>query len=322
LDFAFCLPEDRTLFFLIMNQMQKGHKAGYVAIVGEPNVGKSTLLNSLLNQKISIVTRKPQTTRQRVLGILSRDEAQIIFIDTPGLINPKYLLQEEMMKHTRGALKDSDLILVMVSADSEMELDVYEFILKYSGNKKALLAINKIDLLNNIELDILKQKISEKKIFDEIIPISALKQINLDRVISSMLEYLPEHEPFYPADIVSEYPERFFVAEFIREQLLKKFRKEIPYSSAVEIRQFKERAKGKTLINADIIVERDSQKGIIIGNKGRALKEIGINARKEIEDFLQREVYLDIHVKVKEKWRDNKMLLKQFGYSAKEKQNK
>ena len=191
-----------------METIKPHYKAGYVAIVGEPNVGKSTLLNALLEQKISIVTNKPQTTRQRVLGILSRDDAQIVFLDTPGLLKPKYLLHKEMVR--------------------------------------------------SAEIDY----------FKEIIPISALRHDNLDAIEQTLIQYLPEHEAFYPLDIVSESPERFFVAEFIREQLFEKFSEEIPYSTAVEIRAFKERETGKTLISADIIVERESQKGIVIGKKG------------------------------------------------------
>jgi GTP-binding protein Era len=302
-----------------MNPKEIQYKSGYVAIIGEPNVGKSTLLNSLLNQKISIVTNKPQTTRQRILGILSRENAQIIFIDTPGLIRPKYLLQKEMIKHAKAALTDSDIILIMISANGKEELpeEVSEHVLPFYNKKPMFLVINKVDLVDESKLAKLIKTFSQEGLFKEIIPISALKKDNVEIVLYSIIKHLPEQEAYYPSDVVSEYPERFFVSEFIREQVFKKFREEIPYSSAVEIRQFKDRDKGKTLINADIIVERESQKGILIGNKGSALKIIGIEARKEIEEFLQREVFLELHVKVSEKWRDNKSKLRQFGYSNK-----
>jgi GTPase len=301
-----------------MEEIKTKYKAGYVAIVGEPNVGKSTLLNALLEQKISIVTNKPQTTRQRVLGILSRDDAQIIFLDTPGLLKPKYLLHKEMIKHAESALADADIILVMTDAARKTELpqEVSMRVLQMCRTKPVFLVINKVDKANKVELLPIIQVFAQERQFKEIIPISALKRDNLEAILKTIIHYLPEHEAFYPKDIVSEYPERFFVAEFIREKLFEKFREEIPYSTAVEIREFKEREKGKTLINADIIVERDSQKGIVIGKKGEALKEIGTEARREIENFLQHEVFLELHVKVREKWRENETIIRQLGYHS------
>ncbi|MGD0589964.1 MAG: GTPase Era [Bacteroidota bacterium] len=301
-----------------MEEIKKKYKAGYIAIVGEPNVGKSTLLNALLDQKISIVTNKPQTTRQRVLGILSREDAQIIFLDTPGLFKPKYLLHKEMVKHAESALADADIILVMtdVARKTELPEEVSMRVLPLCMTQPVFLVINKVDKANKVELLPIIQTFAQERQFREIIPISALKQDNLDAILKTIIQYLPEHEAFYPKDIVSEYPERFFVAEFIREKLFEKFREEIPYSTAVEIREFKEREKGKTLINADILVERDSQKGIVIGKKGEALKEIGIEARREIENFLQHEVFLELHVKVREKWRENETIIRQLGYHS------
>jgi GTP-binding protein Era len=301
-----------------MEEIKTKYKAGYVAIVGEPNVGKSTLLNALLEQKISIVTNKPQTTRQRVLGILSREDAQIIFLDTPGLLKPKYLLHKEMIKHAESALADADIILVMTDAARKKELpqEVSTRVLQLCRTKPVFLVINKVDKTNKAELLPIIQVFAQERQFNEIIPISALKRDNLDAILKTIIHYLPEHEAFYPKDIVSEYPERFFVAEFIREKLFEKFREEIPYSTAVEVREFKEREKGKTLINADIIVERDSQKGIVIGKKGEALKEIGTEARREIENFLQHEVFLELHVKVREKWRENETIIRQLGYHS------
>jgi GTP-binding protein Era len=301
-----------------MTEIKTKYKTGYVAIVGEPNVGKSTLLNALLDQKISIVTNKPQTTRQRVLGILSREDAQIIFLDTPGLLKPKYLLHKEMVKHAESALADADIILVMTDAERKTELpeEVSLRVMPLCKTKPVFLVINKVDKANKVELLPVIQTFAKEGQFKEIIPISALKRDNLDAILKTIIQYLPEHEAFYPKDIVSEYPEKFFVAEFIREKLFEKFREEIPYSTAVEIREFKEREKGKTLINADIIVERDSQKGIVIGKKGEALKEIGTEARREIENFLQHEVFLELHVKVREKWRENETIIRQLGYHS------
>ena len=295
------------------------YKAGYVAIVGEPNVGKSTLLNALLEQKISIVTRKPQTTRQRVLGILSREDAQIIFLDTPGLLKPKYLLHKEMIKSAESALEDADVVLVMTQASngSELPSEVVERIVPVCKTKPVLLIINKVDKVQKALLLPIIALFSQRSHFKEIIPISALRRDNLDAVIRSLLQYLPEHDPFYPPDIVSESPERFFVSELLREQVFEKFSEEIPYSTAVEIREFKERESGKTLISADIIVERESQKGIIIGRKGESLKSVGISARNEIEKFLQREVFLELHVKVREKWRESEAMIRQLGYNNK-----
>ena len=298
---------------------KKKYKAGYIAIVGEPNVGKSTLMNALLGQKISIITSKPQTTRQRILGILNRENAQIIFFDTPGLLKPKYLLHKEMIKQAEIALADSDIIILMIHSIRKIELpsEVSKRIFSICKNKPVFLVINKMDIINNVELIPAIETFTKLDLFKNIIPISALKHDNLDTLIQSIMQYLPEHEPFYPPDIISEHPERFFVAEFIREQLFNKYYEEIPYSTAVEIREFKERKKGKILISADIIVERDSQKGIIIGKKGKALKEVGISARSTIEEFLQSGVFLKLQVKVREKWRENETMLKKLGYHSK-----
>ncbi|HXG38568.1 MAG TPA: GTPase Era [Bacteroidota bacterium] len=301
-----------------MSESEKRFKAGYVAIVGEPNVGKSTLMNTLLQQKVSIVTRKPQTTRQRVLGILSRDDAQIIFLDTPGLITPKYLLQERMMQYASMALRDADIILVLteVSRGTELPPEVTHHVVKKWASKPLYLVINKVDTIDRRELLPLIDTLAKQGVFREIIPISALKNENVDDLVKTIIRDLPEHEPFYPTDIVSEHPERFFVAEFVREKIFEHFRDEIPYSTAVLVREFKEREEGKTYIAADIIVERDSQKGIIIGKNGEALKKIGLSARQEIELFLGRPVFLELFVKVGERWRQKEQWLKRLGYDA------
>jgi GTPase len=303
----------------IMEYLQSNYKAGYVAIVGEPNVGKSTLLNAVLEQKISIVTRKPQTTRQRVLGILSREDSQIIFLDTPGLLKPKYLLHKEMLKSAESALADADVVLVMTqtSRGTELPIEVTERIRTLCSTKPVLLVINKTDKVHKADLLPVIAKFTKLELFKEIIPVSALQNDNITALVQLLIHYLPEHEAFYPSDIVSVSPERFFVAELIREQLFEKFSEEIPYSAAVEIREFKEREKGKILISADIIVERESQKGIIIGKKGASLKNVGTSARIQIEKFIRHAVFLELHVKVREKWRENDVILHQLGYSAK-----
>ncbi len=295
-----------------------GFRAGYVAIVGEPNVGKSTLMNALLNQKVSIVTPKPQTTRQRVLGILSRDDAQVIFLDTPGLIKPKYLLHEKMLTSAESALSDADVILVMteVSRGSRLPVEVENLVLKKHSTKPILLLINKVDTVYKPTVLPTIAEYSKRPEFREVIPISALKQDNLEDLMKTLLSYLPVHEPFYPTDIVSDSPERFFVAEFIREKVFEQFTEEIPYSTAVEIREYHEREAGKTFISADIVVERESQKGILIGAGGTSLKNIGLAARKEIESFLEHPVFLELRVKVREHWREREALLRSYGYSG------
>jgi GTP-binding protein Era len=293
-------------------------RAGYVAIVGEPNVGKSTLLNAFLGQKVSIVARKPQTTRQRVTGILSSADAQIIFLDTPGFLKPKYLLHKEMVKHAERALKDADVVIVMIAPgqNGKFNGDVQESILRLTGNKPVFLALNKIDQVDPSAVSLAIDHVGAKGIFDEIIPISALKGDNVQRLLKSLIKHLPVHEQYYSPDIVSQHAERFFVAEFIREQVFEQFKEEIPYATAVEIGEFKERDGGKFFIAADILVERESQKGIVIGRGGGALKKIGVAARKVIEDFLQHEVFLELRVKVKEKWRESESMMRRFGYHS------
>ncbi len=292
-------------------------KAGYVAIVGEPNVGKSTLMNALLKQKISIVTAKPQTTRQRILGILSTDEAQIVFLDTPGLIKPKYLLHEKMLSSAESALQDADIILVMtdISRGTHLPKEVEEIAVNKYSNKPRILVINKADTVYKPTILPTIAEFSQRGIFRDVIPISALKEQNLDDLLTTVLGYLPVHEPFYPTDIVSDAPEKFFVAELIREKVFEQFSEEIPYSTAVEIREYREKEEGKTYIDADVVVERESQKGILIGAKGEALKKVGQAARTEIEEFIQHPIYLNLHVKVREHWREKEELLRNYGYS-------
>jgi len=293
-------------------------KAGYVAIVGEPNVGKSTLMNALLEQKISIVTKKPQTTRQRVLGIATDDESQIMFLDTPGLLEPRYLLHEKMLMVASRALADADIILVLTepSRGTQLPEQVHELVLSRHSAKRLILVINKADTVARESLLPLIEGFAGMKCFGDIVPISALRGENIDTLRSVLKQSLPVHPAFYPGDVVSEQPERFFAAELIREAIFEQFQEEIPYSTAVEIREFKEREEGKTYINADIVVERDSQKGIIIGKKGAALKRIGQTARIRIERFIQRPVFLDLHVKVGERWRSKESWMKRLGYES------
>ena len=295
-------------------------KAGYVAIIGEPNVGKSTLMNCLLGQKISAVTRKPQTTRHKILGILSSENYQIIFLDTPGLLKPKYLLHEAMMKNAQSALGDADIILFMIdAANAEIKKVTEENMALQTvkhAQKTIFLVINKIDLIKKQDILPIIEYYSTKHSFKEIFPISALDNIGTDELLKTLVSELPEHSPYYPADVVSEQTERFFVSEIIREKIFEKYKEEIPYSTAVEIIEFKEQAGRKDLIRAEIFVERDSQKGILIGKQGKALKEIGELARKEIENFLGRAVFLELYVKVRAKWRVNAEWLKRLGYTS------
>lgn len=298
--------------------MNREFKAGYVAIVGEPNVGKSTLLNCLLKEKLSITSHKPQTTRQKVLGIYNNGDSQIVFLDTPGILKPKYLLHEEMIKHAITAIEDADVVVVIVDAGEKPRIpeEITETLKRLKTKKPILLVLNKIDTIKKVELEERTSQYLEYKMFEKIIPISALRNENIEMLLDEIKNYLPVGKPYYPTDIISSQPERFFVAEFIREKLFSQFKDEIPYACAVIIEQFNERDEGKTFISANIYVERESQKKIIIGKNGSALKRLGTEARIEIERFLQKEVYLELHVKVREKWRKNKFAIKQFGYKS------
>ena len=297
-----------------------GFRCGYVTIIGEPNVGKSTLMNELLGQKISIVTKKPQTTRHRILGLLSTQEYQVIFLDTPGIIQPKYLLQEVMMQFASSAMQDADLLLFMIdAADPKTDAGQSEteaFKKLQSLHKPVFLVINKIDTVNKADLLPVMDHYSKLFPFKEILPISALKSEGTEPLLKAMIAHLPVHPPFYPLDIVSEQSERFFVSEIIREKIFLKCQEEVPYSTTVDIVEFKEREQGKWLISADVYVERESQKGILIGKKGSMLKEIGQHARRDIEQFIGHPLFLELHVKVREKWREDGQWLARLGYKA------
>ena len=296
------------------------HKAGYVSILGLPNSGKSTLMNSLLGQKLSITTSKPQTTRKRILGILSEKDFQIIFLDNPGILKPGYLLQEKMMEAVSQSIKDADIFLVILDISSDpggnkiLEEDYVKQILR-ENKKPLILIINKIDLTSQEFVQNLIEKIQIKYNFKTIIPVSASLGFNTHLVISSVVEYLPENPSFYPDDIVADENERFFVSEIIREKILELYQEEIPYSIEVLIADYKERDDKKDYISAEIVVEKESQKGIIIGKNGAAIKKLGLISRKAVEDFLEKEIYLDLRVKVRKKWRSNENFLKSFGYS-------
>lgn len=303
------------------NPIPPHFRAGYVTIIGEPNVGKSTLMNALLNQKISIVTNKPQTTRHKILGILSTSDAQIIFLDTPGIIKPRYMLQEVMMQFASGAIQDADLLFFMIDATApgvkENDLAHDEAFKRLEGLRKPVfLVINKVDLVDKGSLLPVIEFYSKKYPFQEVFPISALRQDGTADLVPAAVRLLPEHPPYYPLDIVSEQNQRFFVSEIIREKIFLRTQEEIPYSTTVDIVDFKEREAGKWFVSADVYVERESQKGILIGKKGAMLKEIGLLARKEIERFLEHPVYLELHVKVRENWRGDKTWLARLGYKS------
>ncbi|MGE5846389.1 MAG: GTPase Era [Ignavibacteria bacterium] len=295
------------------------HKSGYAAIIGLPNSGKSTLLNTLLGQKLSIVTNKPQTTRKKILGILSDPGYQVIFLDTPGIIKPGYLLQDKMMEAVNSAVKDADVILLIIdlAADPDAEKSLNNEIISQikKSRKPLILLLNKIDLLeqNRVKTGLIKLETSKQ--FNKIIPISASKGINIGEVLNSLILNLPEHPKYYPEDIIAEETERFFVSEIIREKIFEQYQEEIPYSTEVSVVEFQEREEKKNYISAEIIVEKESQKGIIIGKGGSAVKKLGEAARQSIEEFLQHPVFLELRVKVRNKWRSDEKSLKDFGYS-------
>ncbi len=298
-----------------MEHENPNFKSGYVAVVGQPNVGKSTLTNAILKFPLSITTPKPQTTRHRILGIHSEENAQIIFLDTPGLIDPKYKLQDWMMKAATSALNDADVILFLVEASSKpknRDLDILS-LLKATG-RPIILVINKVDTIEKTSVLPLIDEYQRMQQFVDIVPISALEQDNVDELLKVILTQLPVGMPLFPNDIITHHPERFFVSELIREQIFQNFDDELPFSTAVVIDEFKERDGHKDFIKARIIVERQSQKKIIIGKSGQAIRKIGQNARIEIEKFLDRPVYLELFVAVREKWRKNDIFLKEFGY--------
>ena len=292
------------------------HKSGFVNIIGNPNVGKSTLMNALVGERLSIITSKAQTTRHRILGIVSGEDFQVVFSDTPGIIKPAYALQESMMDFVRTALDDADLLLYMVEI-GERALKDEDFMAKISSSKiPVLLLMNKIDTSNQEKLEAEVAYWKETLPNAEIHPISALEKFGVEAVFARILELLPEGPAYFPKDQLTDKPERFFVSESIREKILQHYKKEIPYAVEVETESFEE---GEDLIRigAVIMVERDSQKGIIIGHKGSALKRVGSEARKDLEVFFDKKVFLELYVKVNKDWRSSDRQLKRFGYSNK-----
>jgi len=288
------------------------HKAGFVNIIGNPNVGKSTLMNALVGERISIVTSKAQTTRHRIMGIVNGEDFQIVYSDTPGILKPAYKLQESMLGFVKGALQDADVFLYITEKfDKEINEDIIEK-LKASVTP-VILVVNKMDLSQADELHALMekwQKLIEPKV---VMAISALNQINTQRLIEEIKVFLPEHPPFFPKDELTDKPMRFFVSEIIREKIFMNYKQEIPYSVEVVIEAFKEEP-NIVRIRAEIYVARMSQKGIVIGHKGSGLKKVGTEARKDIEAFIGKKVFLELFVKVRKDWRENDMMLKNFGY--------
>jgi GTPase len=291
---------------------EQPHKSGYVAIIGKPNAGKSTLMNRILGTKISITTHKPQTTRHQVVGIYSDDNTQIIFLDTPGVISPKYELQRAMMNTVERARADADVILFLFDPTDRFPTDEVIELLK-SINKPIFLVVNKMDQADKKRTEGKVKELEEKLRFKEIHYVSALQGEGVDKLLQSVRTYLVPGPPYYPKDDLSEHPVRFFVSELIREQLFLQFDEEIPYSCTIDIVSY-EAEPDIDRISADIIVNRKSQKGILIGKKGVAIKELGIKSREAIEDFIGKKVFLDLHVKVREKWREKENWVRNFGY--------
>jgi len=290
------------------------HKAGFVNIIGNPNVGKSTLMNALVGERLSIITSKAQTTRHRILGIVNGDDFQIVFSDTPGIIKPAYEMQESMMQFVKSAFEDADILIYMVEI-GEKDLKDEAFFKKIVHAKMpVLLLINKIDNSNQQELEDAVQMWKEKVPNAEIIPISALNNFHVPEVFSRILELLPESPPFYPKDALTDKPERFFVNETIREKILLNYNKEIPYAVEVETEEFKE-DDNIIRIRAVIMVERETQKGILIGHKGAALKRVGMQSREDLEKFFDKQIHIELYVKVNKDWRSNARQLKRFGYN-------
>jgi GTP-binding protein Era len=295
------------------------HKAGYINILGKPNVGKSTLMNALLGEKLSIVSAKAQTTRHRIIGLANGSDYQMIFSDTPGILDPKYKLHEKMMDFVSESLEDADVILLVVEAgdslkDSDTETRYGKVIrMLETLSTPVLLLINKCDKLSSEKITEVSEYWKNTCPFARIIPISALTAFNLDILLNKILSLMPEHPPYYDKEELSDRPLRFFTAEIIREKIFLNYQKEVPYSCEVEIEEYRE-SDEIDRIRSIIYVERDSQKAILIGHKGSSLKKVGTDARKDMEAFLGKKVYLEIYVKVKENWRENEKQLKRWGY--------
>ena len=292
----------------------KAHRAGFVSIIGKPNVGKSTLMNAMVGEKLSIITSKAQTTRHRIMGILSGEDFQIVYSDTPGIIKPEYKLHQSMMSFVNSSFEDADVMLFVT--------DLYE---KYNHEKQidflktikvpVILVMNKIDLAKGSQAN---DKVAYWQAiidFDEVVMVSALEKLNVDQLFEKVIRQMPEHPPYFSKDTLTDKPERFFVDEVMREKIFLNYKKEVPYSCEVVTTSFKEDEK-IIRIAADIYVERKSQKGIIIGHKGEAIKKVGMQARKDLETFFGKQIFLETFVKVEQDWRKKEMKLKRFGYNS------
>ncbi|HRE12404.1 MAG TPA: GTPase Era [Ignavibacteria bacterium] len=290
--------------------------SGFVPIIGAPNAGKSTLLNSILEQNISIVTAKPQTTRNRITGIYTKDNIQIVFVDTPGILDPKYKLQQFMSREIETSVIESDIIILVIDIskyDRENFASLYGKYSKEYKEHKLFCVLNKIDLVRKEQVLMVIKDISENFRVDEIIPVSAFKKFNVDELLKTIIKYLPEGGFYFDSDVVTSQPEKFFVAEIIRQNVLRQYKDEIPFSVYIDIDEFKERESGKDYIRASVIVERDTQKAILIGESGLKIKTLGEHSRKSIEEFLGRPVFLELFVKVRKDWKnDDEFLKKNF----------
>ena len=288
-------------------------KCGYVTLIGKPNAGKSTLMNSLIKFDLSIVNKKVQTTRNKILGILTEDNYQIVFQDTPGIIEPKYELQKFMVAQIKSSFNEADLVLFLIDA-SDFKLDeitqTHKIFQKELSKTPKIAVVNKADTQNGDKMIEIVNQLKTCFKFDEIVPVSALKGFNLEELKKSIVKYLPASEFLFDEETITDKPEKFFVAEIIRRKALELYEEEIPYSVFVDIREFIERENSKDFINADIVLERESQKIILIGKNGSMLKKLGQNARAEIEKFLSREIFLQLFVKVRKDWRKDKEFLK------------
>lgn len=287
-------------------------KVGFVNIFGKPNAGKSTLLNALVGEKLAIVSPKVQTTRHRIKGFLNTDEYQVIFSDTPGIIEPRYKLHEKMMQSVRSGLEDADLALLLADVNDKQE-EVHAVFDSLRLKVPAIVVLNKIDRVSKEKIKEVSDFYAQQRYCKKTIAISALHKTNTDILLNTILDFLPEGEPFYDQDDLTDLPTRFFVGEMIREKIFGLFEDEIPYHTAVIVTEFKEKT-GLIKITAEIIVHRETQKAIIIGEKGKMIKQIGIMARTEIESFLSSKIFLELFVKVRPKWRDNDVHLKEYGY--------
>ena len=288
-------------------------KAGFVNIFGKPNAGKSTLLNAFMGEKMAIVSHKVQTTRHRIKAILSTDKYQIIFSDTPGIIDPKYKLHEKMMQAVKGSLEDADVALLIADA-GEDPAESHDIFQKLKLKAPVIVVLNKTDSVKDPEkLDSVKTFFAEQPYCKEVVLISALKKNGIDVLLQRVLSYLPEGHPFYEGDDISDMPVKFFVGELIREKIFEMYHEELPYHTAVVVQEYKEKTT-LTKIRAEIIVQRETQKGIILGEGGSMIKKLGTVARQDIEAFIDNKVFLELYVKVRPKWRDNELYLKEYGY--------